>query len=175
MGVLRRRRNVDDPDSLILDEVLVVEGGGRRIGHRLYLGEPVGPDFADVQLVDQGGARQRHGTDPAAPSGSDDSDFDLFHGAFLLIGRRFAFANGHSGSVGAESTGRTRTARSARGCNAGCAMVKSRAWPKGRNEMRGTMAMVAMLAAVGTAMAETPLERGSYLVNGILTCGNCHT
>lgn len=25
------------------------------------------------------------------------------------------------------------------------------------------------------AIAQTPLERGKYLVNGILTCGNCHT
>jgi len=27
----------------------------------------------------------------------------------------------------------------------------------------------------GTASAETPFERGRYLVEGILTCGNCHT
>lgn len=26
-----------------------------------------------------------------------------------------------------------------------------------------------------TATAETPLERGAYLVNGIVACGNCHT
>lgn len=26
-----------------------------------------------------------------------------------------------------------------------------------------------------TALAETPLERGRYLVEGILTCGNCHS
>jgi hypothetical protein len=24
-------------------------------------------------------------------------------------------------------------------------------------------------------LAQTPVERGSYLVNGVLTCGNCHT
>src|SRR2546426_8573288 len=29
--------------------------------------------------------------------------------------------------------------------------------------------------AAGAAAAETPLERGKYLVEGILTCGNCHT
>jgi len=29
--------------------------------------------------------------------------------------------------------------------------------------------------AVGAAWAETPVERGSYLVNTILTCGNCHS
>lgn len=29
--------------------------------------------------------------------------------------------------------------------------------------------------AVGDARAETPVERGSYLVNTILTCGNCHS
>lgn len=34
---------------------------------------------------------------------------------------------------------------------------------------------VAALAIVGNAAAETPVERGNYLVNSILTCGNCHT
>jgi mono/diheme cytochrome c family protein len=34
----------------------------------------------------------------------------------------------------------------------------------------------AALAAVATtACAQAPLERGKYLVEGILTCGNCHT
>ena len=28
---------------------------------------------------------------------------------------------------------------------------------------------------IGTAFAETPTERGSYLVNTIMTCGNCHS
>src|SRR6204780_4541579 len=27
----------------------------------------------------------------------------------------------------------------------------------------------------GTAFADTPVERGSYLVNTIMTCGNCHS
>lgn len=31
------------------------------------------------------------------------------------------------------------------------------------------------LALTTSAVAETPVERGSYLVNSILTCGNCHT
>jgi len=31
------------------------------------------------------------------------------------------------------------------------------------------------LAATQAVCAETPLERGKYLVEGILTCGNCHT
>jgi mono/diheme cytochrome c family protein len=31
------------------------------------------------------------------------------------------------------------------------------------------------LAAAGSALAQTPMERGRYLVEGILTCGNCHT
>ncbi|MCC7346047.1 MAG: c-type cytochrome [Variibacter sp.] len=33
---------------------------------------------------------------------------------------------------------------------------------------------VLALWAVGS-MAQSPVERGGYLVNGILTCGNCHT
>jgi mono/diheme cytochrome c family protein len=32
-----------------------------------------------------------------------------------------------------------------------------------------------MLAASNGAMAETPVERGAYLVNTIMACGNCHT
>ena len=33
----------------------------------------------------------------------------------------------------------------------------------------------AAIVVAGSAFAQTPVERGSYLVNGILTCGNCHT
>jgi mono/diheme cytochrome c family protein len=32
-----------------------------------------------------------------------------------------------------------------------------------------------LLAASNCAIAETPLERGSYLVNTIMACGNCHS
>jgi len=31
------------------------------------------------------------------------------------------------------------------------------------------------LTVTSPGLAETPVERGSYLVNSILTCGNCHT
>src|SRR4051794_23929433 len=41
---------------------------------------------------------------------------------------------------------------------------------------RQTFALVAALVAVSfAAAAETPGERGAYLVNGILACANCHT
>ena len=33
------------------------------------------------------------------------------------------------------------------------------------------IAAIAAIVAAGGAMGETPVERGSYLVNGILTCG----
>lgn len=38
-------------------------------------------------------------------------------------------------------------------------------------------AFVAISSIVFTvsAAAQTPVERGSYLVNTIMTCGNCHT
>jgi mono/diheme cytochrome c family protein len=36
------------------------------------------------------------------------------------------------------------------------------------------MALMALCAA-GTAAAQTPLERGRYLVRSIVACGNCHT
>ena len=39
-----------------------------------------------------------------------------------------------------------------------------------------SIATVAFIgAAVGSASADMPVERGSYLVNTILTCGNCHS
>ena len=34
---------------------------------------------------------------------------------------------------------------------------------------------LASLVWCGTASAETPLERGAYLVNSVAACGNCHT
>jgi mono/diheme cytochrome c family protein len=39
----------------------------------------------------------------------------------------------------------------------------------------GMTAIAAMMAAMSTAAAQTPAERGRYLVEGLLTCGNCHT
>lgn len=41
------------------------------------------------------------------------------------------------------------------------------------NIVQHTLLMGLFIA--GTAMAETPLERGAYLVNGPMACGNCHT
>jgi mono/diheme cytochrome c family protein len=40
---------------------------------------------------------------------------------------------------------------------------------------RTTLALLAVFLFVAGAQAQSPVERGGYLVNGILTCGNCHT
>ena len=37
------------------------------------------------------------------------------------------------------------------------------------------IASVAVALGIGPAQAETPLERGAYLMKGIVACGNCHT
>ncbi|TMG78377.1 MAG: cytochrome c [Betaproteobacteria bacterium] len=37
------------------------------------------------------------------------------------------------------------------------------------------LCVAALAFAAANGWAETPLERGKYLVEGILTCGNCHT
>src|SRR5438270_13740957 len=37
------------------------------------------------------------------------------------------------------------------------------------------LCVAALAFAAANRWAETPLERGKYLVEGILTCGNCHT
>jgi mono/diheme cytochrome c family protein len=39
----------------------------------------------------------------------------------------------------------------------------------------GLIVPVVFIASIGAAAAETPVERGSYLVNTIMACGNCHT
>src|SRR4051794_7808790 len=66
----------------------------------------------------------------------------------------------------------------------------SRPWPKsrrqthdprtttresGKNMMRTILVLVGTLSFGSIASAQTAVERGDYLVNGILTCGNCHT
>jgi mono/diheme cytochrome c family protein len=40
---------------------------------------------------------------------------------------------------------------------------------------KGFLAALAVVGAMSAAAGETLVERGDYLVNGILTCGNCHT
>src|SRR6266481_9780546 len=48
-------------------------------------------------------------------------------------------------------------------------------------ENRGMLARLVILcvaasfAAVGVATAQTPRERGSYLVNAVMACDGCHT
>jgi len=39
----------------------------------------------------------------------------------------------------------------------------------------GLVALSVLATAAGVARAETAVERGSYLVNTVMTCGNCHT
>ncbi|HZP78336.1 MAG TPA: c-type cytochrome [Pseudolabrys sp.] len=39
----------------------------------------------------------------------------------------------------------------------------------------GALTALALAALAASARAETPVERGSYLVNTIMTCGNCHS
>jgi mono/diheme cytochrome c family protein len=38
-----------------------------------------------------------------------------------------------------------------------------------------TLVLVAFAATIGGAGAQSPVARGDYLVNTIMTCGNCHT
>jgi mono/diheme cytochrome c family protein len=40
---------------------------------------------------------------------------------------------------------------------------------------QGKLWLAALALATTNVWAQTPLERGKYLVEGILTCGNCHT
>ncbi len=37
------------------------------------------------------------------------------------------------------------------------------------------MAAIILISATATVGAETPLERGTYLMQGIVACGNCHS
>jgi mono/diheme cytochrome c family protein len=44
-----------------------------------------------------------------------------------------------------------------------------------RRSIVAALSVFAVFAIATTASAQTPVERGSYLVNTIMTCGNCHT
>ena len=39
----------------------------------------------------------------------------------------------------------------------------------------GVVAFALLAASMGGAVAQTPLERGDYLVNAVLGCDGCHT
>src|SRR5260370_28263354 len=41
--------------------------------------------------------------------------------------------------------------------------------------VRGLMLVAALVATTGVARAQSPVERGKYLVSTIMTCQNCHT
>src|SRR5690349_85744 len=41
--------------------------------------------------------------------------------------------------------------------------------------LRAGMTAALLLTGIATASAETPLERGTYLMSSIVACGNCHT
>src|SRR5215471_19973749 len=43
-----------------------------------------------------------------------------------------------------------------------------------RNAIGASAAFILVGSFTGVASAETPVERGSYLVNSIGACGNCH-
>ena len=67
---------------VVLDDVVVVERRGRRLVERLHLGEPVRLDVAEVQLVDQRGARQRFRARAADPTDADHRSFNRLHWTF---------------------------------------------------------------------------------------------
>jgi hypothetical protein len=79
VGVFRRGADIDDGDVRIGEDVAVIQRRGRRMGQRRDLGEPVRPDFADMQLAAQRRARQRLGADASAPAGADDGGFKQVH------------------------------------------------------------------------------------------------
>ena len=54
-------------------------------------------------------------------------------------------------------------------------MQKSSASRASRNGARGSIVAILLLLAAHTARAETKVERGAYLVNTVMACGNCHT
>jgi mono/diheme cytochrome c family protein len=44
-----------------------------------------------------------------------------------------------------------------------------------RNRVAGVASLAILAVAVSSARAETPLERGTYLMRSVVACGNCHT
>src|SRR5690349_11198276 len=49
-----------------------------------------------------------------------------------------------------------------------------RSW-RGNIMVRLGLLTISAAIVATAAFAQSPVERGSYLVNGVLTCGNCHT
>ena len=45
----------------------------------------------------------------------------------------------------------------------------------GGNDLEGGICAAALCGLASIAAAETPVERGEYLVRGPMSCGNCHT
>src|SRR5215467_9453337 len=43
------------------------------------------------------------------------------------------------------------------------------------NVAAGVACLAILVTGISSARAETPLERGTYLMRGIVACGNCHT
>jgi mono/diheme cytochrome c family protein len=52
--------------------------------------------------------------------------------------------------------------------------LSQQGWKKMRNRVASHAAVFVLLTAA-PALAETPVERGGYLVNTLMTCQNCHT
>src|SRR5436305_14625019 len=46
---------------------------------------------------------------------------------------------------------------------------------RGGMMLRVGITAAVLLTGIATAWAETPLERGTYLMSSIVACGNCHT
>src|SRR6201987_3437142 len=44
-----------------------------------------------------------------------------------------------------------------------------------RNLAAGFASLAILAGGISSPRAETPLERGTYLMRGIVACGNCHT
>ena len=80
MRRFRRRRDIDHLDRVVAQNVLIIGRGSRRVDEGSHLGEALLADLADVQLVDEGRARQSFGADSAAPARSDHGNF---HGAHV--------------------------------------------------------------------------------------------
>ena len=44
-----------------------------------------------------------------------------------------------------------------------------------KNRIAAMLAVGILVVMSSTVSAETPLERGTYLMQSIIACGNCHT